>query len=68
MPKRDYELEKAVAQYIEQYGVNSTREIVGYIQDTLGRTPSTGTIAAILRRLGYQPVEPAYWEKVEDAN
>lgn len=67
MPKIDEGLQKAVAEYVEQYGVKTTREIIGYIEDTLGRTPSTGTIAAILRRLGYQPVEPAYWEK-SDAN
>lgn len=68
MPRgKDKELEKAVAEYVQQYGVTSARDIIGYIEDTLGRTPSTGTITAILRRLGYQPVEPVFWEK-SDAN
>ena len=61
----DKELEKLVSEYVATYGVSSTREIVAYIEDTIGRTPSTATIAKILRALGYEPTKPAFWKEAE---
>ncbi len=42
-----------VADYVEENGVTNTRQIADYISDSGLESPSTATIATILRELGY---------------
>lgn len=56
------ETEKAIADYIQQNGVTSTRDIAQGVSLVLGFTPSTATVAKVLRELGYTPkAAPKAW-------
>ena len=57
------EIRKLIADYAATYGVQSTREIIAYISDTIGHTPSTATVAKALKALGYEPTKPSFWER-----
>jgi hypothetical protein len=55
------EIKKLIADYVQTYGVSNTREVIAYISDTLGKTPSTATVAKVLKQLGYEPLRA--WER-----
>lgn len=55
-------LKQAVANYIEQHGVTSTRDIADGVKGYLGYCPSTATVAKVLREMGYSPKDaPKAW-------
>lgn len=67
MPKKveREKVEIAIADYIGEHGVTSTREIAEGVTETLGYSPSTATVAEVLRALGYTPKDApkAWWGK-----
>jgi hypothetical protein len=65
MSEKD-EMRKLIAEYAATYGVQNTRDIVAYISDTIGRTPSTATVAKVLKELGYEPTKPSFWVKGDE--
>lgn len=60
--KTEREIKDAIQDYVSTYGVTSTRAIADYVEGQLGSRPSTGTIAAVLREMGYKPLA-SYWVK-----
>jgi hypothetical protein len=60
--KIEREIKDAIRDYVSTYGANSTRTIADYVEGQLGSRPSTGTIAAVLREMGYKPLA-SYWVK-----
>ena len=63
MPKyTDFqEIERLVASDVLQFGVTTTRQIIDRISGTLGYSPSTATIAKVLKELGYK-AQREYWQ------
>jgi arginine repressor len=63
MPKKAEmkEIKKAIADYVQQNGVTSTRDIAEAVADTIGYEPSTATVSQVLREMGYITKRPSFW-------
>ena len=55
------EMKRIIAEYVQAYGVGTTREVVTYVYGVMGKSPSTATVAKILKDLGYEPMRA--WER-----
>ena len=67
MTDKNNQIKQAIANYIEQYGVTSTRDIAEGVASELGFSPSTATVAKVLRDMGYLPKDAptAWWKKAK---
>ena len=63
MPKKAEmkEIKKAIADYVQENGVTSTRDIAEGVCDTIGYEPSTATVSQVLKELGYITKKPTFW-------
>ena len=63
MPKKTEmeKIKKAIANYIQENGVTSTRDIAEGVCDTIGYMPSTATVSQVLKELGYITQRPSFW-------
>ncbi len=58
-------INEAIKNYIELYGITTTRQIAEFVESEIGIKPSPTTIAAALKNLGYSAKRQSgfFWER-----
>ena len=49
---KERQVKEAIADYVRNYGVTTTRDIADYVNSQLGVRPSTATVAQVLHAMG----------------